>query len=475
MPPVSAPLSYAAAGRSRFLAELQEFVRFPTVSALPSHAGDLKRCALWLADQLRRSGLERVAIPSRSGHPLVFGEWLHAPGSPTVLIYGHYDVQPVDPLSAWRSPPFEPTVVGMDLYGRGASDDKGQLFAHVKALEAYLHSLGRLPVNVKCLFDGEDEIGSPHLAEFLMRNRSLVDSDVVLVSDTSFPAADRPAITYALRGALSLDLEVRGPRRDLHSGVYGGAIHNPLQALCEIIAGLYSADQRVAIPGFYDSVRHWSEQERLLLGRAGPTDPQVLRDAMVGRGWGERGYSLHERTTIRPAVTVTGIIGGYQGTGIKAVIPSAAAARLDLRLVPDQRPREIERLFRQHIDRVRPPTIRTAIRTVFSARPVIVDRHDPALRAATNAYRAGFGVTPVLLRRGGSIPAVGLLQELLRVSTVLMGFGLPDDGIHAPNEKFHLPNFYKGITTSIWFLAEVARWVGSVGRSRHVSRRSVRA
>jgi len=469
---VAVPLAYAEAGRTRFLAELEELIRFPTVSALPRHAPDLERCASWLARHLSAIGLERAAVLSTPGHPLVCGEWLHAAGRPTVLIYGHYDVQPVDPMPAWRTAPFEPTMAGSDLYARGASDDKGQLFAHVKALEAYLQTLRRLPVNVKCLFEGEEEVGSPSLTDFLADHERLVAADVLLVSDTRFLAKDRPAITYALRGELALELTLRGPRRDLHSGVYGGAIHDPLQALCEVVGGLHDANRRVAIPGFYAAVRGVAARERALMARDGPSDAQMLRDAMVARGWGERGYSMYERTTIRPALTIGGITGGYQGTGVKAVIPAGATAKIDVRLVHDQDPVEIERLLRRHVARVTPPTVRARVRTVSSARPVIIDRSEPALRVAAVAYKKGFGVAPALVRLGGSIPAVGILQERLGIAAVLMGFGLPDDGIHAPNEKLHLPNFFKGIATSIWFLAELARWVapGRGGKARRKGR-----
>jgi len=454
---VRSPLAYASASRSRFLSELMDFVRFPTVSASPSRSDDLRRCAHWLASHLRGIGLERVAALETSGHPVVYGEWMRAPGRPTVLVYGHYDVQPADPVAAWHVPPFEPAVVGADLFGRGASDDKGQVFAHVKALEAYLGTLGRLPVNVKCLVEGEEEIGSPSLAGFLAGHERLLTADVLLASDTRFLARGRPAITYALRGSLSLELGVAGPGRDLHSGVYGGAVHNPLQALCEIVCGLHDAAGRIAVPGFYDAVRPVVPSERAYMTRVGPGDAQMLRDAMIRRGWGEAGYSLYERTTIRPSLTVTGLPGGYPGPGLKAVIPSVATAKIDVRLVPDQRPAEIERLMRRHVARVAPATVRTAIRTLSSSRPVTVDRRDPVLRSAAKAYRRGFGASPVLLRLGGSIPAVGLLQGRPGGSTVLMGFGLPDDGIHSPNEKFHLPNFYGGIATSIWFLSDVGR------------------
>ncbi len=456
---IHTPLAYSHTNRSRFLAELKEFVRFPTISAQPMHADDLKKCAAWLANHLQHVGLEHVKVIPTRRHPIVYAEWLHAPGRPTVLIYGHYDVQPVDPLNEWASPPFEPTLRGNDLYGRGTSDDKGQLFVHVKALESYLHTTDKLPVNVKCLFEGEEEIGSPNLASFLTRNRDVLAADVAILSDMRILAPDRPAITYALRGALSLELEVNGPKQDLHSGTFGGAVHNPLQVLCEIIAKLHDANGRVAIPGFYDRVRRWScekaDEERAYMASVGPSDAQILQDAQAQKGWGEAGFTLYERTTVRPALTVNGILGGYQGPGVKAVIPSRAVAKLNFRLVPEQDPHEIDRLFRQYITRITPPTVRTMIHTSLVAKPALVSRNHQAMRAASIAYRKSFGATPVFLRSGGTIPVVNLFQEILGIPTVLMGFALPDDRMHGPNEKFHLPNFYNGIKTSIWFLAEV--------------------
>ena len=452
---VARPQHYAQANRSRFLTELKEFVRFPTVSAQPRHADDLKRCASWLAHHLRQIGLEHVSVVATPRHPLVYADWRRAPGRPTVLIYGHYDVQPADPLGEWRSPPFEPTVRGTDLYGRGASDDKGQMFTHVKAIESYLRTIGRLPVNVKCLFDGEEEVGSPSLMPFVALNQRALAADVAVLSDTRILAPDRPAITYALRGALSLELEVGGPKQDLHSGTFGGTVHNPLQARCEIIAGLHDARGHVAVPGFYDQVRRWSDDERAYMARVGPADAQILRDAQAEKGWGEGGYTLYERTTIRPALTVTGITGGYQGPGVKAVIPARAVAKLNFRLVPEQNPHEIDQLVRRHVARITPGTVRSRVHTLLLARPALVNRGHPAMRAAAAAYRKGFGATPVFLRSGGTIPVVNTLQEALGISSVLMRFALPDDRIHAPNEKFHLPNFYNGIATSIWFLAAV--------------------
>jgi acetylornithine deacetylase/succinyl-diaminopimelate desuccinylase-like protein len=457
---IAAPLAYAQAKRPRFVAELEDFICFPTVSAQPKHTDDLKRCATWLADHLRQIGLERVTVVPTAHHPIVYADWQHAPQCPTVLIYGHYDVQPPDPLHEWRSPPFEPTVRGNDLYGRGASDDKGQLFTHVKALEAYLHTTGELPVNVKCLFEGEEEIGSPNLPSFLTHHKDMLAVDVAVLSDMRILAPDRPAITYALRGALSIELEVTGPAQDLHSGTFGGAVHNPLHALCEIIAKLHDADGRVAIPGFYDRVRQWSKEEHAYMARTGPNDVQILRDAQVEKGWGERGYTLYEQTTIRPALTINGIRGGYQGSGVKAVIPARAVAKFNFRLVPDQDPREIDRLFRQYIARITPPAVRSKVRTYLLAKPALVNRNHPMMRAAAVAYRKGFGSAPVFLRSGGTIPVVSLFQEMLGIPTVLMGFALPDDRLHAPNEKFHLPNFYNGIATSIWFLAGIGAMRG---------------
>jgi acetylornithine deacetylase/succinyl-diaminopimelate desuccinylase-like protein len=448
---------HARSHRLRFLADLMEFVRFPSVSVQPKHANDVKRCAAWLGNHLKKVGLEKVRIVPTQRHPVVYAEWLHAPRLPTVLIYGHYDVQPPDPLSEWTSPPFKPTVRGNDLYGRGACDDKGQLFTHVKAIEAYLHTTGRLPVNVKCLFEGEEEIGSPNLPGFIERNRQVLGAHLAVMSDTRMLGPNRPSLTYSVRGQLGMEIEVRGPRHDLHSGNFGGAVHNPLQALCEVIAQLHDKRGRVAIPGFYDRVRRSSKMELAYMQRNGPPDTQILRDAQIEAGWGERGYSLYERVTVRPSLTINGISGGYQGVGGKAVIPSRALAKLSFRLVPDQRPHEIEILFRRHIARITPPAVKAIVRTTQSASPAVIDRRDPALRAAAFAYCKAFGRAPVFLRSGGSIPVVSTFQRLLKTPTVLMGFALPDDHIHAPNERFHVPNFYTGIETSIWFLWEIAR------------------
>jgi acetylornithine deacetylase/succinyl-diaminopimelate desuccinylase-like protein len=450
-------IAYARSHRARFLADLMEFVRFPSVSAQPEHAGDIRQCAAWLGNHLKKVGLEKVKVVPTQRYPVVYAEWVHARGLPTVLIYGHYDVQPPDPLSEWASPPFEPTVRGNNLYGRGACDDKGQLFTHVKAIESFLHVTGRLPVNVKCLFEGEEEIGSPHLTDFIEQNRRALRANFAVMSDTRMLGPNRPSLTYSVRGQLGLEIEVRGPHHDLHSGNFGGAVHDPLQALCEMISQLHDKNGRVAIPGFYDRVRRWSKSERDYMQRTGPPDRQILRDAETEAGWGERGYSLYERVTVRPSLTINGISGGYEGVGGKAIIPSHALVKLSFRLVPDQDPREIEILFRRHIARITPPTVKSIVRTNQLAKPAVIGRRHPALFAAAVAYRKAFGTSPVFLRSGGSIPVVSTFQRVLAIPTVLMGFALPDDHIHAPNEKFHLPNFYKGIETSIWFFWEISR------------------
>jgi acetylornithine deacetylase/succinyl-diaminopimelate desuccinylase-like protein len=447
---------YIHANRERFLEELKAFVRFPSISAQPAHADDLKRCAEWLANHLRAVGLQRVEVVPTSRHPLVYAEWRGAPGRPTLLIYGHYDVQPVDPLSAWHSPPFQPRLADHYLYGRGASDDKGQLFAHVKAIECYLRAAGRLPINVVCLFEGEEEIGSGSLLALLERQSGQPSVDAAVISDMAILSPQQPAITYALRGSLSMELTVRGPARDLHSGTFGGVVHNPLEALARAIARLHDSRGRVAIPGFYETVRTWSDAERAAMARAGRTDARILRDAGVARGWGEPGYSLYERATIRPALTINGISGGYSGPGGKAIIPAQASAKISFRLVPDQNPADIESLLCRYLRRIIPPTAQWSAQTYFRSPPLLVNRRHPAILAAAEAYRQGFGASPVFLRSGGSIPVAAALHNRLGLPTALMGFALPDDRAHGPNERFYLPNFFNGIRTSAAFLQALA-------------------
>ncbi len=467
-------LKYSRIRRSKFLSELERFLRFPSVSSEPEHAGDVQKCAHWLARHLKDVGLDQVRLVPTRGHPIVYAMSRQKPTRPTVLIYGHYDVLPGNPLREWHTPPFTPTLKGDNLYARGASDDKGQLFAHIKAIESYLKTTGSLPVNVKCIFEGEEEIGSPHLNSFIARNKRALRADTAVISDTRMLAPDRPAISYAQRGGLRAELVVTGPPQDLHSGNFGGAVHNPLQALCEMIARLHDANGRVAIPGFYDSVRQWSEKERAFMARTGPSNEQILRDARVEQSWGEPGFTLYERTTIRPALTLSGIAGGHYAQGSKSIIPARAVAKLSFRLVPNQDPQKIAQLFRHHIERITPPAVRCSVRTFAGIKPALVNRNHPAVRAAVFAYRKGFGATPVFLRSGGSIPVVTSLQEMLGIPVVLMGFGLPDDHIHAPNERLYLPNFYNAIKTSVWYLALAAKLVAAGGIRDRASDRGVR-
>lgn len=453
---------YAHAHRARHVSELKAFLRIPSVSSQSGRAADARtdgvhRCARWLADHLRRIGLDRVRILPTPGNPLVYASWLRARNRPTLLIYGHYDVLPGEPLEQWKTPPFMPTIRGQDLFARGACDDKGQLFCHVKALESYLRTAHVLPFNVKCLFEGEEEIGSTHLLPFIAENARALRADAAVISDTRMLSATRPAISYAQRGGLRAEIEIRGPRQELHAGAFGGAVLNPIQALCEIVARLHDDRGRIAIPGFYDDVREWSPKERAYMASVGPSDESIARDAKVKRPWGEAGYSLYERTTARPALTINGIVGGHHRGGVKGVIPTGAVAKLSFRLVPDQDPEKIGQLLRDHIARITPPQVESSVKTSSPIAPALIDRQHPAVRAARFAYKKGFGAEAVFVRSGGSIPVVNAFQRHLGIPTVLMGFGLPDDRMHSPNEKFHLPNFFRGIDTSIWYMAALEK------------------
>ena len=456
-------LQYAHARRARHLSELKEFLRFPSVSSQPERAADIHRCVRWLARHLQSIGLENVRVLPTRGHPLVYASWERAKNRPTLLVYGHYDVLPGEPRAQWKTPPFTPTVQGPDIYGRGTADDKGQLFCHVKALESYLRT-GGLPINVKCLFEGEEEIGSTNLLPFVERNRQALRADAAVISDTRMLGPGQPAISYAQRGGLRAEIEVRGPRQELHSGTFGGAVLDPIHALCAIVASLHDDQGRIAIPGFYQDVRDWSDRERDYMARTGPTDAKILNDAGVDRPWGESGYTLYERTTIRPSLGINGIVGGHYGPGVKGVIPRRAVAKLSFRLVPDQDPRKVARLLHGHIARSTPAAVESSVKTHSPVPPALVDRNHPAVRAAGFAFKKAFGAYPVFLRSGGSIPVVHAFQRQLGIPAVLMGFGLPDDRIHAPNEKFHLPNLYRGIETSIWYIATFEKALG--GRSQ---------
>ncbi len=454
-------LRYAQSRQRDFLADLARFARFPSISADPDHARDVAACAGWLASRMRSAGLDRVGVVPTRGHPVVTGEWRKAPGRPTVLVYGHYDVQPPGPAAQWDTPPFRPVLRGGSLHGRGTADDKGPILAHVAAMESYLRTAGRLPVNVVCVFEGEEEIGGPHLAGFLAGFEPARVADAAVVSDTPMRRAGVPALVTGLRGVLTARLRVRGPGRDLHAGHFGGAVANPAEAACVIVAGLHDPAGRVAIPGFYDRVLAPSEGERASGRLAAPADADILRAAAAPAGWGERGFSLYERATMRPALVVNGIGAGGAGPAARAVIPAEAVVELNLRLVPRQRPEEIAGQLRAWLATtvpraLLPPGVRVTATFGARVRPVLTGTGHPAMAAAARALAAVFGAEPVLMRSGGSISAVASLDEL-GIPLVLMGYSLPGDRIHAANERFGLANFRAGITASILFYAEMAR------------------
>jgi acetylornithine deacetylase/succinyl-diaminopimelate desuccinylase-like protein len=422
----------------------------PTVSSDPRHAGELVRCARALAARLERAGLRpRLLTPAR--HPVVVAAAPPLPGRPTVLLYTHYDVQAAG--GGWSSPPFEPTRRGADLHGRGASDDKGQLLCHLRAVESLLRS-GAPAVNAVVVLDGEEEIGSPGLPAVLAGVVRRTRPDAALISDTRMLAPGRPALTVGLRGSLAVELELRGPRGDLHSGAFGGAVHNPLQALSEVVAGLHDAGGRIAVPGLYAGVRRLPAGERALR-----SDREILAEAGVPRGWGEAGYSAYERTVARPALTVNGIAGGHQGPGPKSVIPARAVAKLSLRLVPGQDADAAERALRAHLRRVVPDTQRWRLTRQSDSAPILMDTGDAAHRAAVRACQRVWGRAPVRLRSGGAIGAAELLAVRFGVPTVLLGFALPDDRAHGPDEKFHLPHLDLGAATVAVFLRELGQAV----------------
>ena len=453
---MSDPIAHVREHQSAHLAELNEFLRIPSISTQPERKEDTAVAAQWLADKLTQAGLENVEVISTQRHPLVYADWLHAGDAPTVLIYGHYDVQPVEPLELWESPPFEPTVRDDFLYARGSSDDKGQIYVHVKAVESILQSNGRLPVNVKFMVEGEEESGGESLAAFIPQNKAKLAADIALVSDTAMVSAQQPAIVYGLRGLCYAFIDITGPKRDLHSGSFGGGINNPLNVLGHIIAKLKDEDGRILIPGFYDRVRPLTEQEREILAQFPLDEATWLAETGAPEPWGEPEYTLVERLGARPTLDVHGIIGGYTGAGGKTVLPAKVHAKLSMRLVPDQDHMEIGRLLKAYIAAIAPPSVQVEVTVGHGGATSITDFNIPAMQAAAKAYHSAFGQEPVFMREGGSIPVVSAFQTQLGLETVLMGFGLPSDQIHAPNERFYLPNFYRGIETSIHFLQNLA-------------------
>ena len=454
----SLAVDYARKQQTRFLSELKDLLRIPSVSTLPEHKNDVRRAAEFVAQQMRSIGLENVEVMPTAGHPLVYGDWLHAAGKPTVICYGHYDVQPPDPLDEWTTPPFEPTERNNNLYARGAVDDKGQMYMHLKALEALMKTGGgKLPVNVRLLIEGEEEVGGESIAKFVREHPQRLEADVALVSDTEMFAPDLPTLCIGLRGMVYTELEAAGARVDLHSGMYGGVAPNPLEALARIIAKLKDENGKVLIPGFYDRVQKPSAEERQAWSRL-PFDEEEYRQAEIGssRLTGEPGLTVQERTWARPTVEVHGIPGGFVGAGGKTVIPARASAKISMRLVPDQEPAEIYDRFSAFVQKNVPAGISLKIKQFSLADPIVVRTDNHFVRAASAAMKEVFGKETLFIRSGGSIPIVADFEKSLKIPSVMMGFGLPDDNLHAPNEKFHIPNFYRGIESIIRFFQKLA-------------------
>ena len=437
--------AYLGAHRDRALNELFDLLRIPSVSARSEHSADTARAAEWVADSLRRIGFTAALHPTK-GHPIVLGEWRKAPaGAPTILIYGHYDVQPAEPLELWESPPFEPEVRKGKLYARGSVDDKGQLFLHVKALEAHLQTRGALPVNVIVLAEGEEEVGSDNLAGFIEQHASGLACDAVVISDSSMFAPGLPSILSSLRGLAYFQIDVQGPSVDLHSGSYGGAVMNPAMALARILATMHDADGHVAISGFYDKVRDWGDAARQQI-RSLPFDDNAFR-AETGSPalFGEKGYSTLERLWMRPTCEVNGLLSGYTGEGAKTVLPAKAMAKVSCRLVPDQDPRDVERLMRAHVERVKPPGVTATVTPLHGGHPWRADLDGWIFDAARRALATAFDREPVITGEGGSIPVVGDFQRILNAPVLLVGFGLPGENAHAPNEWLSVDNFFNGM------------------------------
>ncbi len=449
---------YVNENRARLLGELKELVRIPSVSTLPEHAGDIAAAAEFVASSLRGAGIENVEIIPTAKHPLVYGDWLHAPGKPTVLCYGHYDVQPADPLELWTTPPFEPTERNGNLFARGSCDDKGQMYIHIKAIEALRAVNGTLPVNVKFLVEGEEEVGGASIAKFVAENPGRLQADVALVSDTAMYAEGVPTLCIGLRGLIYMEVEATGPARDLHSGLYGGAAPNAVYGLVELLAKAKDAGGVIQIPGIYDDVEEPAASELESWANLPFSEERFLADEVgSSRLTGERDRTVLERVWSRPTFEVHGIGGGFTGAGAKTVIPATATAKVSFRLVPKQDPDRVVAAFRKWVAENTPAGIRTEVRVLSASPGLVVDPDHPAIRVAARAFGEVFRRETVFTRSGGSIPIVGDFAGHLGIPTILMGFGLPDDGLHSPNEKFKIENFYLGIMTVAHFLEQYGK------------------
>src|SRR5580658_1695085 len=447
--------AYIQQNRPRLLDELKDFIRIPSISTLPEHRPDVERAARFVSDSLLRAGMEHVEIIPTAGHPLVYADWLHQPGKPTVLCYGHYDVQPPDPLDEWITPPFEPTVRDGNLYARGSADDKGQMYMHIKAVEALLSATGTLPVNLKFLIEGEEEVGGESVAKYVAENPAKLKADVALVSDTELFAEGLPTLCVGLRGLIYTEIEARGPSRDLHSGLYGGAAPNAVFGLIELLSKMKDAKGLIRIPGMYEDVEPPAPEEKQSWTSL-PFDEQEFLQREVGSTslTGEWGYSVLERVWARPTLEVHGIAGGFTAAGAKTVIPATATAKVSMRLVPKQNAEKIVAAYKKFVADHTPIGIECEVRVLSAGEAIMVNPDHPAIDVAARAFKDVLGRETVFVRSGGSIPIVGDFARQLHIPTILMGFGLPDDGLHSPNEKFRIENYYLGIMTVAHFLEE---------------------
>lgn len=441
---------YQQQHKERFLNELLELLRIPSVSARSEHKDDMLACAEKVKQRLLEAGADKAEIMPTHGHPAVYGEKIIDPSKPTVLVYGHYDVQPPDPLELWHSGPFDPVIKDGKIYARGSADDKGQFYMHVKALETLVQT-NSLPVNIKFLIEGEEEIGSKHLGDFIKEHKDLLKADVILISDSAMLSVENPSLDIGVRGLVYVEVEVTGPNRDLHSGVYGGAVANPATILAKMIASLHDENNHITIPGFYDDVVESTDAERAEMAKAPYSEEEYKNDLGVKELWGEKGYSTNERTGIRPTLEVNGIWGGYTGEGAKTVLPAKAFAKISCRLVPNQKTEKMTALVIEHLEKMAPPYVTVKVTNLHGGDPYMTPVDSVEYKAASRAMETSFGKTPIPVRGGGSIPITALFESVLGIKTVFLGFGLDSDNLHSPNEKFDLFNFYKGIETIPYF------------------------
>jgi len=441
---------YQQKNKDRFLEELLALLRIPSVSAKSEHKPDMAACAEAVKQRLLEAGADKAEIHATAGHPVVYAEKMIDPAKPTVLVYGHYDVQPAEPLELWNSGPFEPVIIGGKIFARGSCDDKGQFYMHVKALETLIKT-NTLENNIKFCIEGEEEVGSPNLAKFVKANKALLKADCVLISDSAMISLDTPSLDIGLRGLSYIELEVTGPNRDLHSGVYGGAVANPITILAKMIASLHDENNHITIPGFYNDVLESPAEERKLMAQAPFNEQEYKDDLGIKELWGEKGYSTNERTGIRPTLELNGIWGGYTGEGAKTVLPSKAFAKISARLVPNQSSEKITDILIKHLEKIAPPYVTVKATLHHGGEPYITPINSAAYKAAAKAMETTFGKTPIPVRGGGSIPICSLFEKELDCKVVLMGFGLDSDNLHSPNEKFDVANFYKGIETIPYF------------------------